>query len=95
MRSFIFAAIMALAPLPALAFCPSVPDTAATGFVGNQAARTLCLQQQMAVDLARSNRTTTISATLDALARAQLQQRLDLQQLQVELLNQRLDALGK
>jgi hypothetical protein len=95
MRPIIIAALFALAPVPALAFCPSIPDTAATGFSANQAARTLCLQQQMAVDLARTNAATATSATLDALARAQLQQRLALEQLQALLLQQRLEALEK
>lgn len=95
MRPFLLAALVALASVPALAFCPSIPDTAATGFSANQAARTLCLQQQMGADLARSNAATATSATLDALARAQVQQRLELEQLQALLLQQRLESLEK
>jgi hypothetical protein len=95
MRTLILAVLVALAPVPALAYCPSVPDTVETGFVGNQTARTLCLQQQLGVDLARSNAATATNATLDALARAQLQQHLALEQLQAQLLQQRLDALRK
>jgi hypothetical protein len=47
MRPFLLAALLLAAPLPALAYCPSVPDDASTGYVGNQAQLTLCRANEL------------------------------------------------
>jgi len=47
MRQLLLAALLIAAPLPALAYCPSVPDDATTGYVGNQAQLTLCRANEL------------------------------------------------
>jgi hypothetical protein len=49
MRSFVLAfAILAGGTSATLAYCPSVPDTAQSGYTANQAALALCRQQEIA-----------------------------------------------
>jgi hypothetical protein len=47
MRPFLLAALLIAAPLPALAWCPSIPDDATTGYVGNQTRLTLCRANEL------------------------------------------------
>ena len=47
MRPFLLAALLIAAPLPALAWCPSIPDDATTGYVGNQTQLTLCRANEL------------------------------------------------
>lgn len=47
MRPLLLATLLTAAPLPALAWCPSVPDDASTGYVANQAQLTLCRANEL------------------------------------------------
>lgn len=70
MRTLCLAIVMlAAAATPALAYCPSVPDDASTGYTANQAALALCRQQELS----------------DAVRRQQQQSNLDGQLRQLEL----------
>ncbi|MGV3491740.1 MAG: hypothetical protein ACO1OG_10505 [Devosia sp.] len=86
MRTLI-AAIAAIAlASPAAAFCYGAPDTAETGYVGNNLARTICLQDELAADTASRIAQTQLNATLDQLQREALQRQLELQRLQAQQL---------
>lgn len=68
MRTVVLAlAILAAAPSATLAYCPSVPDDAATGYVGNQASLTLCRQQELADGVRRLQQQTEFNAQLQHL----------------------------
>ena len=47
MRPLLFTAVLCLAATPALAYCPSIPDDATTGYVGNQTQLTLCRANEL------------------------------------------------
>ena len=47
MRTLLLSAVLALAVTPALAYCPSIPDDATTGYVGNQTQLTLCRANEL------------------------------------------------
>ena len=47
MRLLLLAALLIAAPLPALAYCPSIPDDASTGNVANQTQLTLCRANEL------------------------------------------------
>lgn len=83
MRKLLAATIVVLTlASPAAAYCPAVPDTAATGYVANDLARTLCFQSELANAAAHRIQQGQVDAMLGKLQRDALQQRLQLQQLQ-------------
>jgi hypothetical protein len=79
MRPFLLAALLTAAPLPALAYCPSVPDDAATGYVGNQTQLTLCRANELHDRTALNAQELQFQADLQAQAKM-LELQLKLQQ---------------
>lgn len=75
------AAVLALAT-GAEAFCPPVPDTAATGYVLNNLNRTLCLQNELRQATDALANKALVDQQIQQLQRDMIQQRLELQQLQ-------------
>jgi hypothetical protein len=69
MRPFILATLLIAAPLPALAFCPSFPDDASTGYVGNQTQLTLCRANELHDSTARKAQELQFQADLQAQTR--------------------------
>ncbi len=47
MRLLLLSAVLAFAAGPALAYCPSIPDDASTGYVANQTQLTLCRANEL------------------------------------------------
>lgn len=47
MRPFLLALVLIGAPLPALAYCASLPDDATTGNIANQTELTLCRANEL------------------------------------------------
>ena len=47
MRPVLLSAVLALAATPVLAYCPSIPDDAGTGYVANQTQLTLCRANEL------------------------------------------------
>jgi hypothetical protein len=79
MRTAILATVLALAASPAFAYCPSIPDNAASHYIQNQRALMLCQQRELAAATAQRWRELQYKSDLLSL-RLQLQQKLRLQQ---------------
>jgi uncharacterized membrane-anchored protein len=79
MRPFLLAALLIAAPLPALAWCPSIPDDATTGYVGNQTQLTLCRANELHDRTAQKAQELQFQADLQAQMQS-LQMQLKLQQ---------------
>ena len=67
-------AVLILAAGPAPAACPAAPDTAASNYVEQGVARSLCLQQELATDAATRGKTRQFEMQLNNL---ELQRQLD------------------
>jgi len=79
MRPFLFAALLIATPLPALAYCPSIPDDAATGYVGNQTQLTVCRANELSDRAALKAQELQFQADLQAQMKT-LQMQMKLQQ---------------
>lgn len=66
MRLLLLAVLLVATPLPALAFCPSVPDDASTGYVGNQTQLTLCRANELHDSIAREAQELQFQADLQS-----------------------------
>jgi len=82
------AAIIALSS-GAEAYCGPVPDVAKDGYQGNDLARTLCLQNELAQSTRDRAIRSEVDATLSKLQRDLQQQKMLQQQLQTELMRTR------
>jgi len=76
LSGILLAALLALPAAPALAQCVSRPDTAASRYVENGTAQTLCLQNEVAGTAARMQAEARLKALQAEMAAQQRQQRL-------------------
>jgi hypothetical protein len=79
MRVFLLAVLLTAAPLPALAYCPSIPDDASTGNIANQTQLTLCRANELHDRTALKAQELQFQADLQAQMQS-LQTQLKLQQ---------------
>lgn len=74
MRTLIASIALIVTTSGGFAYCPTMPENAASAYVNNTVRHALCLASELSDDVAARNRLTDYSARLDSLGRQAQQQ---------------------